>query len=195
MRARLAIYNSKINVELREVVLKDKPKALLSVSPKATVPVLQLANGNIIEESIEIMYWALQENDPDEWLPSALLAPTQALIQQNDDEFKYWLDRYKYADRYLEHPVEFYRTHCESWFAMLEQKLIINDGYLLLDRYTLADFALFPFVRQCAHVDRSWFLQTPYIHLQAWLEKMINSSLFAQVMQKRPQWKEEIASL
>lgn len=191
MRARLAIHNSKINVELREVVLKDKPEALLAISPKGTVPVIQLPDGCIIEESIEIMYWALQQNDPDHWLPTRLLAPIQALIEQNDDEFKYWLDRYKYSDRYLEHPVEYYRSHCESWFAILEQKLIYNGGYLLAERYTLADIALFPFIRQCAHVDRNWFIQTPYVHLQAWLEKMINSNLFTQVMQKHPQWKEK----
>lgn len=188
MRARLAIYNSHLDIELREVVLKEKPASLLAISPKGTVPVLQLPNGRVIEESIDIMYWALQQNDPSHWLPSELKPAIQVLIKQNDDEFKYWLDRYKYADRYLEHPMEFYRSNCENWFAILEQKLISNDGFLLTNRYTLADIALFPFVRQCAHVDRSWFLQTPYLHLQAWLEKMINSNLFTQVMQKQPQW-------
>lgn len=188
MRARLAIYNSKIDIELREVVLKDKPPSLLSISPKGTVPVLQLSDGHILEESLDIMKWALQKRDPDQWLSAALIEATQVLIQQNDNEFKYWLDRYKYADRYPQHPLEFYRSHCERWFALLESKLMAHDGFLLADRYTLADMALFPFVRQCAHVDREWFFQTPYVHLQAWLEKLINSNLFTDVMKKHPQW-------
>lgn len=188
MRARLAIYNCKIDIALREVVLKDKPPSLLAISPKGTVPVLQLSDGLIIEESLDIMKWALQQRDPDLWLSAALIEPTQELIQQNDNEFKYWLDRYKYADRYPQHPLAFYRSRCEHWFAILESNLMAHDGFLLADRYTLADMALFPFVRQCAHVDREWFLQTPYVHLQAWLEKLINSNLFAAVMKKHPQW-------
>lgn len=188
MRARLALYNSQVDIELREVVLKDKPSSLLAISPKGTVPVLQLSNGFVLQESIDIMNWALHKRDPDEWLSAALFEPTQRLIQQNDKEFKYWLDRYKYADRYPEHPVEFYRSQCEHWFAFLEGKLMAHDGFLLADHYTLADMALFPFVRQCAHVDREWFLQTPYVHLQAWLEKLISSDLFADVMKKHTQW-------
>ncbi|WP_293265004.1 glutathione S-transferase [Neptunomonas sp.] len=190
MRARLAITNSKINVELREVILKDKPAALLALSPKGTVPVLQLVEGQVLEESIDIMYWALQHHDPDQWLPPLLIESIKALIQENDDEFKFWLDRYKYADRHPEHSSEFYRTHCECWFVKLENLLVTNKGFLLADHYTLADMALFPFVRQCAHVDREWFLQTPYIHLQAWLDTLIGSPLFTTVMQKHPQWKE-----
>ncbi len=188
MRARLAIYNSQIEIELREVVLKDKPPALLDISPKGTVPVLQLSDASVLEESIDIMNWALQKRDPDEWLSAVLFEPTQLLIQQNDTEFKYWLDRYKYADRYPEHPAEFYRSHCERWFALLERHLMTHDGFLLADRYTLADMALFPFIRQCAHVDREWFLQTSYVHLQAWLDRQINSELFKRVMIKYPQW-------
>ena len=179
MRARLALYNSQINIELREVVLKDKPPSLLSISPKGTFPVLQVS---------DIMNWALQKHDPDQWLSANLFESAQLLIQQNDNEFKYWLDRYKYADRYPEHPLEFYRSHCEHWFALLESHLIAHNGFLLADRYTLADMALFPFVRQCAHVDREWFLQTPYVYLQAWLEKLIDSDLFTAVMKKHEQW-------
>ena len=188
MRARLAIFKSKIDIELREVVLKDKPASLLAISPKGTVPVLQLADGAIIEESIEIMYWALHQSDPDEWLPLALQKPIEAMIQQNDDDFKYWLDRYKYADRYPEHSQEYYRSHCERWFLQLEKQLITHSGFLLTDHYTLADMALFPFIRQCAHVDREWFYQTDHKALQAWLDELIGSNLFKKVMDKYPQW-------
>jgi glutathione S-transferase len=195
MRARLAIINSGIEVELREVVLKQKPQAMLDISPKGTVPVLQLRDGRVIEESSEIMRWALLHHDPDQWLPPTLDESIQSLINRNDEDFKYWLDRYKYADRFPEHPMDYYRSHCETWFASLEQTLAQNthldQSFLLTDRYTLADMALLPFVRQCAHVDRTWFDQTPYKHLRQWLDTWMSSELFMLVMQKYPQWREE----
>ncbi len=199
MRARLAIINSDIKVELREVVLKEKPQAMLDISPKGTVPVLLLSDARVIEESSEIMRWALQHNDPDHWLPAALDKSIQSLISRNDDEFKYWLDRYKYADRFPEHPMDYYRRHCETWFAFLDQQLsmntYLNQSFLLTDHYTLADMALLPFVRQCAHVDRVWFDQTPYTRLRQWLDTWMDSELFRLVMEKHLQWREESKNL
>ncbi|MGB0466543.1 MAG: glutathione S-transferase [Pontibacterium sp.] len=189
IRARLAISYSGVDVEHREVVLKDKPQAMLDISPKGTVPVLQLADGTVIEESLEIMHWALDQKDSNEWQSPEQAGVIQDLIKQNDTAFKYWLDRYKYADRYPEHPMTYYRDHCEHWFTLLEEKLERHQSFLLCEHYTLADMALFPFVRQCAQVDRAWFDQTDYPCLQVWLDNLLASELFISVMQKQPQWK------
>ncbi|TCV85909.1 glutathione S-transferase [Sulfurirhabdus autotrophica] len=190
MRARMAISYSGVSVALREVVLRNKPELLLAQSPKGTVPVLILPEGRVIEQSVEIMQWALAENDPDNWTggsDTALFEQTHRLIQENDQAFKKILDRYKYADRYPEHPMEYYRGQGEVFLMSLENCLKTNH-YLLSDRITLADIALFPFVRQFAHVDEEWFEKTPCPRLQQWLAFQIESSLFVSVMQKYKPW-------
>ncbi len=188
MRARLALAYSGVRVELREVVLKDKPPQLLALSAKATVPVLQRPDGRVIDESIDIMYWALQQSDPDGWLHEANKDEIQRLIATNDQEFKYWLDRYKYADRFPEEDALYYREHCEKWLQQLEQRLQINHGWLIAGGCSLADMALLPFVRQCAHVDLIWFEQSQYQHVVSWLNTFKASHLFNRVMKKYPQW-------
>lgn len=192
MRARLAIVYSGIQVELREVVLKDKPASLITLSPKATVPVLQTAEKRIIEESIEIMDWALQQNDPDNWFNSLSEQQQQLgneLINYNDGEFKYYLDRYKYADRFPEHTEQFYREQGELFLQKLED-LLNQQDYLLDTHITWADMAILPFIRQFASVDRDWFNSANYPKLQNWLKQFLDSDLFKSIMPKFKQWKQ-----
>ncbi|MDQ7072405.1 MAG: glutathione S-transferase [Gammaproteobacteria bacterium] len=186
MRARMAIAISGVQVELREVVLKDKPQALLDSSPKATVPILVLENNKVIDESLDIMQWALQQSDPEHWLANVDLE----LITNNDGTFKYWLDRYKYADRYPEESQLYYRQQAEITLSRLEQRLTQHD-YLSCENISFTDIALFPFIRQFAFVDVDWFEQSPYPNLKNWLNTFIASPLFISIMKKYPQWQNE----
>jgi len=187
MRARLAIAISAVSVELREVVLRDKPQALLDISAKATVPVLLLPNGKIIDESLDIMQWALSINDPDNWKNKDLIDDINRLIQVNDGEFKYYLDRYKYADRYPEHSEQYYRQKAEVFLAELENRLN-KHAYLYGESNCLADMAIFPFIRQFANVDLDWFESSDYQKLNLWLNQQIESDLFIAIMDKYPAW-------
>ena len=192
MRARMALSYSGIRVELREVVLRDMPATLLGCSPKGTVPVLLLKDGRVIDESLDIMRWALAARDPDHWLlvdAATQLADINALIDRNDRYFKQQLDRYKYAERYPEQPAVEYRRAGELFLQQLEQRLA-GAAWLCAGRMTLADVAIFPFVRQFAFVDKPWFDAAPYPRLQAWLDGLLESALFQGVMQKYPQWHE-----
>ncbi|WP_261841045.1 glutathione S-transferase [Aliamphritea ceti] len=198
MRARLALAYSQTQVELREIVLRNKPQAMLDVSPKGTVPVLVLPDGRVLEESFDIMRWALRQNDPQDWLLNSepeLQWDIQGLIQENDFVFKQHLDRYKYFDRHPERPQSYYRDECMVSLAKLEARLAANQGYLVLPRMSLADMAIVPFVRQFAHVDRDWFYTNDYPHLQAWVKGFCESDLFKQVMPKFATWQESDSSL
>nr|WP_279655482.1 glutathione S-transferase [Pseudomonas petroselini] len=181
MRARLALRYSGVPVRIVEVSLKAKPAEMLALSPKGTVPVLSV-DGEVIDESLAIMQWALAQHDPDNWLlggdPAVL-----ALVAENDQGFKYHLDRYKYAERYPEQPMDHYRAEGEVFLQKLEG-LLTGRAYLLADHPSLADMALAPFVRQFAHVDRDWFAAAPYPRLQQWLERFLQSPLFVGVMAK-----------
>jgi len=181
MRARLALRYSGLPVRIVEVSLKAKPAEMLALSPKGTVPVLSV-EGRVIEESLEIMQWALAQHDPDDWLllgdPAVL-----ALIAENDQVFKHHLNRYKYAERYPEQTMEHYRAEGEVFLQKLEG-LLAEREYLLAEHLSLADAALAPFVRQFAHVDREWFAGTPYQRLQIWLQRFLESPLFTAVMAK-----------
>ncbi len=181
MRARLALRYSGVPVRIVEVSLKAKPAEMLALSPKGTVPVLNV-DGQVIEESLEIMQWALAQHDPDNWLLQGDPA-VFALIAENDQGFKYHLNRYKYAERYPEHSMEQYRAEGEVFLQNLED-LLADRAYLLADHPSLADMALAPFVRQFAHVDREWFAASPYTQLQAWLQRFLESPLFISVMAK-----------
>ncbi|PCI63411.1 MAG: glutathione S-transferase [Kordiimonadales bacterium] len=189
MRARMAIKVSGQQVALREVVLRDKPEAMIEVSPKATVPVLVLTDGIVVDESFDIMLWALAQNDPEGWLVPEVgtLDEMLALVQTCDRDFKSHLDRYKYENRYegvsaLEH-----RAEAESFLAILDTRLEAAK-YLFGSRPALADFAVAPFIRQFANVDKDWFGGTPYKHLQRWLATFLVSPAFTSVMHKYPQW-------
>lgn len=184
MRARMALAYAGIDVEIREISLKDKPAHMLQVSPKGTVPVLVLTDGQVIDQSLEIMYWALRQHDADGWLS---VEPEQAglLIAENDSTFKQSLDRYKYAIRFPEQPAEYYRAQGELFLAKLEQRL--QQGiYLLGNSVSLADVAIFPFIRQFEAVDKPWFETAGYTNLGRWLHGMVESRLFLSVMGKYP---------
>lgn len=193
MRARLAIVLAELKVELREIVLKNKPAQMLAISPKGTVPVLELveADGSsrrVIEESRDILQWALEQHDPQAVL-DVEPASAQALIEQNDNEFKHWLDRYKYSDRYPELSQLEYRERGELFLQVLET-LLAKHRYLLGDTISSADIGIMPFVRQFAHVDQEVFYQLPYPHLQQWLRDWLQHPAFQQVMVKLPAWQE-----
>ncbi|MGE1156226.1 glutathione S-transferase [Pseudomonas kitaguniensis] len=181
MRARLALRYSGVPVRIIEVSLKAKPADMLALSPKGTVPVLSVG-GLVIDESLQIMQWALAQHDPEDWWlqgdPAVL-----ALIAENDQAFKHHLDRYKYAERYPEQPMENYRAGGEVFLHKLEG-LLAGREYLLAEHLSLADVALAPFVRQFAHVDRAWFAATPYHRLHAWLQRFLESPLFIAIMAK-----------
>lgn len=184
MRARMALKYADIGVDIHEISLKDKPVHLLQVSPKGTVPVLILPDGKVIDESLDIMFWALQQKDDDGWL-AADNALTRQLISENDMQFKQSLDKYKYAIRFPEHAAEHYRSAGEQFLAKLELRLQSGD-FLFGNTATLADIAIFPFIRQFAAVDHGWFETTDYIKLKSWLQRLVTSALFEQVMAKQP---------
>ena len=185
MRARMALRYAGVPVEIVEVSLKNKPAQMLALSPKGTVPVLN-ADGVVIDESLQIMRWALAQNDPDDWMlagDSFAALWMEKLIEGNDQIFKSALNRYKYAERYPEQPMEAYRAEGALFLQKLDELLQGRD-YLLAGHPSLADIALLPFVRQFAHVDREWFAQTPYVRLQVWLQRFLESDLFTSIMKK-----------
>ncbi|MCL4157854.1 UNVERIFIED_CONTAM: hypothetical protein GTU68_019538 [Idotea baltica] len=184
MRARMALKYAGIDVEIREISFRDKPKHLLAISPKGTVPVLVLPDTQIIDESIDIIDWALAQQDIDGWLAEdAVLA--KALIAENDSSFKAALDAYKYSERNPEKTQAEHRATGEIFLQKLEGLLEENDG-LLGPLPTLADIAIFPFVRQFKGVDVAWFEASPYPRLNVWLTTLIESGLFTSIMQKHP---------
>ncbi|HEV8078488.1 MAG TPA: glutathione S-transferase, partial [Marinobacter sp.] len=193
MRARLGILFAEQKVQLREVVLKNKPAQMLAISPKGTVPVLELTEGDrsnrlVIEESREILDWALQQNDP-QGLLNVDLVSAYALLDQNDNEFKHWLDRYKYADRHPELSQLDYRQQGEVFLQALEN-LLGKNRYLLGHNISIADIGIMPFVRQFAHVDREVFYSLPYLNLQQWLRDWLEHPVFQQVMIKFQPWQD-----
>ncbi len=189
MRARLALHVSGVAYEHREVALKAKPAEMLAASPKGTVPVLCLPDGKVLEQSLDIMHWALQQNDPQAWLPhtSDALASTQADIALNDGEFKAHLDRYKYPQRFgLLDGLPSRAKGAEvllGWQARLQTQL-----YLSGERWGLLDACVAPFVRQFARTDRAWFDAQPWSELAQWLLAFENSEAFLAVMHKHPLW-------
>lgn len=189
MRARLGLLFSGLSVELREIVLKDKPDQMLAISPKGTVPVLQLIDGSVIEESLEIALWALSYQDPYGLLDIQDFNQAKVLIEQNDNDFKYWLNRYKYADRYLEMTQEDYRQRSEVFLQILES-LLTKSPFLLGSRATIADISIMPFIRQFAHVDKNIFYNMPYPNLQAWLQNWLEHPFFLKSMIKFTPWQE-----
>ena len=190
MRARLGILFAELQVELREITLKNKPPQMLAISPKGTVPVLQLLDGTVIEESREIMIWALAQRDSQGLLNAETLLEANALIDKNDNEFKYWLDRYKYADRHIEMSQTEYRQQGEVFLQLLEE-LLTKNSYLLGENITIADIGIMPFVRQFAHVNRDVFYDLPYPNLQRWLQDWLSHPLFLQAMTKFHPWQEK----
>lgn len=190
MRARLALLASKTPVTLREVVLRDKPPEMLEASPKGTVPVLILSDGKILEESLDIMKWAIQKFDEEGWksFSEVELAQMDALIVESDGPFKAALDAYKYASR--DETVE-PSAERETGAAFMRKlnSMLKGNAYLFGDRFSFADAALLPFVRQFAHVDREWFWSQDWPETIRWLEAFLESARFKAIMSKYPQWK------
>ena len=180
----MAIAVSGVQVELREVVLRDKPAELIEVSAKATVPVLVLPDGAAIDESLNIMRWALGQNDPEGWLT----AGDANLVQQNDEPFKAALDRYKYPHRYGLETSDLYRDEGLAILLNLEAKLQ-NQMFLSRDTQGLSDIAIFPFIRQFAATNQAWFDAQSLPALQCWLDLLLVSALFGSVMHRYPQWR------
>ena len=187
MRARLALAAAHVRCELREVVLRDKPPELIAASPKATVPVMILPSGEILEESLDIMMWAKMGEMNNRTRSNDIDLPTHELVIQNDGDFKHHLDRYKYPHRYAGAVSEEHRKHAEVFLTRLDQCLE-DSPFLDGDQVTDLDYAIAPFVRQFANTDRTWFDRAPYPHLQRWLKTILTSPLFLAIMTKYPQW-------
>ena len=183
----MAIAYAGIDVGLREVVLKDKPAAMLEASSKGTVPVLIDTNGRVIDESLDVMAWALDQHDSDHWLSGEGLQ--DPLIDSCDNTFKHWLDRYKYAVRFPEHSEQWYREQGELFLDQLEH-LLTHHRYLRSDSLSAVDIAVMPFVRQFAGVDTIWWSERPYPQVATWLEQLLESDLFKSVMKKYSQWQD-----
>ena len=189
MRARMALRYANIDVEIREIALREKPAQMIAVSPKGTVPVLVLASGKVLEQSLDIMDWALAQSDVDEWIvqDQEVQKLSTDLIATNDGAFKQALDKYKYAIRFPENPPDVYRAQGEEFLKRLESLLQLNS-YLFRNTVSKADVAIFPFVRQFFMVDNAWFETANYPALKTWLNGLLNSQLFIDVMHKYPVW-------
>jgi glutathione S-transferase len=201
MRARIAIFKAQQTVLLRDLVLSNKPAEMIVASPKATVPVVVLADGTVIEESLEVMLWALRESDPSDLLQAQtnkhknsnlssdnlMLSAMLDLINEFDRGFKVCLEQYKCAKRYKEDNISECREVCEQYIQQLEQRLT-QHTFLMSNNESLADIALLPFIRQFARVERQWYLQSPYPNVRQWLNRYLQSPMFTKVMAKYPLW-------
>lgn len=192
MRARLGLLLAKQPFMLRDIVMKNIPAEMLAVSAKGTVPVLVLDDSTVIDESLDVMIWALKKNDPDNLLyknkPNTY-DNMLALIKRNDTEFVETLNKYKAASRYHDSNETACRQQCESFIGYLEQCLN-QHKFFMGESPSLVDYAILPFIRQFSRVDRKWFSQAPYPKLQCWLEKHYQNPLFSKAMKKYPQWLE-----
>ncbi len=191
MRARLGLTIANIKVELREVVLRNKPEHMLELSPKGTVPVLWLQDGTVIDESLNIAKWTLAQNDPLKLLEpeNASVQNMHALIAENDGPFKHHLDRTKYGTRYPGENPQDHRQQASAFLQTLNTRLT-GQTHLCGNRHSLADITITPFVRQFANIDRDWFNNQPWPHLIEWLDNFLASEVFLSIMEKYSPWKE-----
>jgi len=189
MRARMALSISGAEIHVREIVLRDKPADMLAASTKGTVPVLITSDHAVVDESLDVMRWALAQKDPEDWLQRDP-EMTGALIERNDGPFKHALDRYKYPSRYSDENLLPGAARAEGldMLADLDARIAAQGGQLVAPERSLADIAIFPFVRQFAHTDMDWFETLPLPALQTWLEDHKQSVLFKDIMTKYPQW-------
>ncbi len=188
MRARMGLAGAQIIYEHREIILRNKPEHMLKISPKGTVPVLMIPTGEIIDESLDIMLWALKQNDPHKWLHN-LQEHSIDLINRNDTTFKALLDRYKYPNRFPDEDCRNARNDAMSIIEDLETR-IQKNGSIHSNKTTIADIAIFPFIRQFAHVDRDWFYDQNLPSTHEWLNTHLESELFKNTMSKHPLWEE-----
>jgi glutathione S-transferase len=192
MRARMGLLMSKQDILIRAIVTKDKPAEMLAASPKGTVPILVLENGEAIDESLDIMLWALKINDPGDLLckvfPEAL-SEMLNFIKKYDEEFRPALNEYKHAKRFHLSTKNHLRSNCEAFISELDFLLQKKD-YLFGNNLTLVDLAILPFIRQFVNVEKKWFRETSYTNLSSWLNIQMQSLLFSKTMQKYPLWLE-----
>ena len=181
----MALAYSKLKIELREISLRDRPKELYQASNKGKVPVLITTDNIVIDESLDIILWTLKNNLEQTWLPENYTKELK-MININDTIFKKWLDRYKYHDRYPDKPKEFYRKACCEVLNAYETQLN-KTKYLLYDEQNITDISIFPFIRQFANVDPSWF-ENNYKNLTLWLNEFCDSDLFKSIMKKYDLW-------
>ncbi|MEY4563192.1 MAG: hypothetical protein RLZZ618_2469 [Pseudomonadota bacterium] len=195
MRARLGLLHAELPVVCREITLRDKPPQLLAMSPKGTVPVMLLPDGRVLEESLDILRWALGQNDPLAVLQVGDASDIHDLIDRNDGPFKQQLDRYKYPERHPDIPAELTRGEAvDRHLGPLNDRLALSTQ-LCGERVSVADLALMPFVRQFAQVDADWFAQSGLAHLKRWLDAWTSSPMFEAAMGKLPVWHEGDAPL
>lgn len=188
MRARLAVMSSGRTCELREIVLRDKAPEFLAASPKATVPVLVPPGGAVLEESLDIMFWALEANDPEDLLPRDGEAEAMRdLVAKSDGPFKQRLDHYKYTNRYENADGIRERDDAREFLTDLDARLQASP-WLFGEQPKYADLAILPFVRQFAFVDRPWFDGQSWSALRGWLDRFLASDRFAAIMAKYPKW-------
>ena len=179
----MALAYANIKVELREISLRDRPQSLYEVSSKGTVPVLITSDSLVIDESLDIMLWSLKQKENQTWL---INNSEIDFINVHDIEFKKWLDRYKYHDRYPDYSKEYYRDKCSEILSTYEDRLS-HTKYFMRDDISIIDIAIFPFIRQFANVDLDWF-QNEYVKLASWLNKILDSVLFKRIMKKYDLW-------
>lgn len=185
----MAIYTSQQKCEIREVLLKDKPPSMLGYSSKGTVPVLVLQSGNVIDESLDVIDWALNLNDPYNWKRSKDLQKTKELIEINDGDFKFHLDRYKYSKRYKNEDPNFHKEKCLTFIKMINEELK-DSKYIYDNEISYIDISLLPFIRQFRIADNEWFDELPYENVKSWLSNFLNSELLKSIMSKYDLWKE-----
>lgn len=189
IRARIAVLKSGVQVELREVVLRNKPEPMLRASPKGTVPVLVLPDGGpVLSESLDVMRWALMQHDPDGWLLNSDAPAQQQWLAINDGPFKQALDRYKYPERQRSRSQETSRDECVAAMIQPMETCLAKQAFLAGDRPGLADVAVMPFVRQFAAVDAKWFAASGWEAARLWLDRWSSHPDFLDVMDKYPPW-------
>ena len=180
----MALAAGEVTIEHREIILKDRPEALHSISKKGTVPVLSIDSSTIIDESLDIMIWVIDHCSLD-WLDYDKNMQLE-IIKVNDLNFKQRLDKYKYYDRHPESSYEFYQEECKQ-FLLRYDSLLESNSFLCGEKIQCLDIAIFPFIRQCAHIDSKWF-EKEFINLNRWLESLKSCSLFFSIMHKLPIW-------
>ncbi|MDD9194637.1 glutathione S-transferase [Aliivibrio sp. S3MY1] len=190
MRSRLGILHAQQTVVLRDIDMKNKPEEMLSISPKGTVPVLQLSDGKVIDESLDVMIWALTQSDPNNLLYShdkQKLPHMLEFIYRSDHEFVDALRKYRAASRYHDTNEVECRERCCEWLMAIEQALSLH-AYIMGEAPSLVDYAILPFIRQFSRVDKKWYAQAPLPYLRAWLVDHYNDPTFSKAMFTHPKW-------
>ncbi|MDD9173902.1 glutathione S-transferase [Aliivibrio finisterrensis] len=190
MRSRLGILHAQQTVVLRDIDMKNKPEEMLSISPKGTVPVLQLSDGKVIDESLDVMVWALTQSDPNNLFYShdkQKLPQMLELIHRSDHEFVDALQKYRAASRYHDSNKEECRERCCEWLMEIEH-VLTQHAYIMGEKVSLVDYAILPFIRQFSRVDKKWYAQAPLPYLRAWLVNHYNDPTFSKAMFTYPKW-------